>query len=177
MKYGLSEITIEKIRGVFEAFPEVERAILYGSRAKGNFKPTSDIDLTLYGDALTPDLRLTIASELDDLLLPYTIDLSIFDELYLAKLREHIERVGVVFYERKKQGAGMKKGWQTSTLGEILQKTETINPLQSPEVEFDYIDVSSVSNTTFHIEETQHLKGRDAPSRARRRPLARGRKQ
>ena len=111
MRYGLSEITIEKIQGVFEAFPEIETAILYGSRAKGNFKPTSDIDLTLYGDALTSDLRMTIASELDDLLLPYTIDLSIFAELNHAKLREHIERVGVVFYERKKQCTGMKVGW------------------------------------------------------------------
>ena len=62
----------------------------------------------------------------------------------------------------------MKEGWQTKTLGEILQKTETINPLQSPEAEFDYIDVSSVSNATFQIGETQRLKGRDAPSRARR---------
>jgi type I restriction enzyme S subunit len=62
----------------------------------------------------------------------------------------------------------MKNGWQIKTLGEVLQKTETINPLQSPEAEFDYIDVSSVSNTTFQIEETQRLKGKDAPSRARR---------
>jgi type I restriction enzyme S subunit len=62
----------------------------------------------------------------------------------------------------------MKKGWEIKTLGEILQKTETTNPLQSPDVEFDYIDVSSVSNTTFQIEETQRLKGKDSPSRARR---------
>lgn len=62
----------------------------------------------------------------------------------------------------------MKKGWQTKTLGEVLQKTETINPLQSPEAEFDYIDVSSVSNSTFEIEATQRLKGKEAPSRARR---------
>ncbi len=62
----------------------------------------------------------------------------------------------------------MKKGWQTKTLGEILEKTETVNPLQSPNTEFDYIDVSSVSNTTFEIEETQRLKGKDAPSRARK---------
>ena len=62
----------------------------------------------------------------------------------------------------------MKKGWQTKTLGEVLQKTETVNPLQSPNTEFDYIDVSSVSNATFQIEATQHLKGKDAPSRARK---------
>ena len=62
----------------------------------------------------------------------------------------------------------MKNGWATKTLGEVLQKTETVNPLQDPEAEFDYIDVSSVSNRTFQIEETQRLKGKDAPSRARR---------
>lgn len=63
---------------------------------------------------------------------------------------------------------GMKKGWQTKTLGDVLEKTETVNPLQTPNLEFDYIDVSSVSNTTFEIEVTQRLKGKDAPSRARK---------
>jgi len=100
MKYGLAETTVEKIRAVLARFSEVEKAVLYGSRAMGNFKTGSDIDLTLRGEALTPDLRSTIASELDDLLLPYTIDLSIFNELNHAELREHIERVGVLFYQR-----------------------------------------------------------------------------
>ena len=62
----------------------------------------------------------------------------------------------------------MKQGWEIKKLGDILQKTETINPLRFPEAEFEYIDVSSVSNTTFQIEGTQRLKGKDAPSRARR---------
>ena len=105
MNYGLPEATVDKICGVFARFPEVERAVLYGSRAKGNYKTGSDIDLTLYGEQLTSRLCATIASELDDLLLPYTIDLSVFDELNHAKLREHIERVGVVFYQRD-GGAG-----------------------------------------------------------------------
>jgi type I restriction enzyme, S subunit len=58
--------------------------------------------------------------------------------------------------------------WQTKTLGEVLLKTETVNPALAPDVEFDYIDVSSVSNETFAVEATQRLKGREAPSRARR---------
>jgi type I restriction enzyme S subunit len=62
----------------------------------------------------------------------------------------------------------MKAGWQTKTLGEVLEKTETVNPLQSPDAEFDYIDVSSVSNDTFEVAQTQRLKGKDAPSRARK---------
>jgi uncharacterized protein len=60
----------------------------------------SDIDLTLYGDKLTHSMYLQIVETLDELLLPYMIDLSIFEELHHANLEEHIQRVGVVFYER-----------------------------------------------------------------------------
>lgn len=104
MKYGLTETTIEKICAVLARFPDIEKAILYGSRAKGNFKTGSDIDLTLCGEAITPDLRSTIASELDDLMLPYTIDISVFHDIDHAKLREHIERAGVPLYERANPG-------------------------------------------------------------------------
>ena len=62
----------------------------------------------------------------------------------------------------------MKAGWKTKTLAEVLEKTETTNPLLKPDDEFDYIDVSSVSNQTFTINETQRLVGQDAPSRARK---------
>jgi uncharacterized protein len=100
MKYGLSEAIVTKICGVFARFPTIERAVLYGSRAKGNYKPGSDIDLTLYGENLTTSQLGDIAEELDDLLLPYMFDLSIFDHLGHSDLRDHIERVGQVFYEK-----------------------------------------------------------------------------
>ena len=119
MKYGLSETAIGKICAVFARFPAIEKAVLYGSRAKGNYKTGSDIDLTLYGEALTSDSLPATASALDDLHLPYTFDLSVFDELNHAKLREHIERVGVVFYERVIQGAAIKKGWIKTVLSEV----------------------------------------------------------
>lgn len=99
MKYGLPEDTIEKIKTVLARFPEVTRAVLYGSRAKGNPKPGSDIDLTLFGD-ITWDLCATIADTLDDLLLPYTIDLSVFALLKHPELEAHIERVGIIFYDK-----------------------------------------------------------------------------
>lgn len=104
MRFGLSETTVEKICNVFAGFPEIDKAVLYGSRAKGNFKNGSDIDLTLYGVSLSKDLRSTVACALDDLLLPYTIDLSVFDTLNHAELKGHIERVGVLFYERTSGG-------------------------------------------------------------------------
>ena len=100
MKYGLPEHTVDKICAVLAQHPEVERAVLYGSRAKGNYKPGSDIDLTLFGAALTSSQCATIVEALDDLLLPYCIDLSVFATLQHPALQAHIQRVGVEFYVR-----------------------------------------------------------------------------
>ena len=100
MKYGLSDKAIAQIQAVFAAFPEVDRAVLYGSRAKGNFKRGSDIDLTLYGRGLSLKTLHKIESDLDELLLPYKIDLSIFEQIADPEVIDHIHRVGVVFYEK-----------------------------------------------------------------------------
>lgn len=100
MPYGLSDGTIEQIRGVLARHPAVEKAMIFGSRVKGTFKPGSDIDLSLHGAALTVNELGDIDAELDDLLLPYTFDLLIFDTLGHPALREHIVRVGKVFYQR-----------------------------------------------------------------------------
>ena len=101
MKFGLPDSTFERICGVFADYPPVEKAVLYGSRAKGNYKNGSDIDLTLHGGAdLTRSVLYRIMDGLDDLLLPYTIDLSIFSDISDADVVEHIQRVGVTFYEK-----------------------------------------------------------------------------
>ncbi len=100
MKYGLTDETISKIQQVFSTFPEVEQAILYGSRAKANFKPSSDIDITFKGENMNLQILNKIEWQLDDLLLPYTFDLSIFRYLNNPDLREHVERVGVVVYQK-----------------------------------------------------------------------------
>lgn len=102
LRFGLKENTIHKICAVLSHYPQVDKAILYGSRAKGNYKNGSDIDLTLRsGKDLTLNMMLKIMDELDDLLLPYTIDLSIFDHISDPDVIEHIQRVGVTFYERR----------------------------------------------------------------------------
>ena len=103
MKYGLSDSTIQKICAVFAKYPPVERVILYGSRAKGNYKNGSDIDFTLCGGTdITQRVLYRIMDELDDLLLPYTIDLSIFNDIDDADVIEHIRRAGATFYEKGK---------------------------------------------------------------------------
>lgn len=97
---GLSRAECDSIHRVFQLYPQIKTVILYGSRAKSNFRPSSDIDLTLVGD-LDWSIFTEVENALDDLLLPYKIDLSMFDHLENSSLIEHIERVGLVFYRRK----------------------------------------------------------------------------
>ncbi len=103
LRFGLKETVVQNICAVLALHPQVEKAVLYGSRAKGNYKSGSDIDLTLFGGAdLTLNVLFKIMDELDDLLLPYTIDLSIFNNINDLDVIEHIQRVGLTFYEKNK---------------------------------------------------------------------------
>jgi predicted nucleotidyltransferase len=97
--FGLSEQTIEAIQKVLLKYPQVEKAVLYGSRAMGNFRPGSDIDLTLFGQSLDLSILHKIEDDLDDLLLPYKMDLSIYKQIKNPDFLDHIHRVGKVFYE------------------------------------------------------------------------------
>ncbi|OQX21201.1 MAG: hypothetical protein BWK80_34135 [Desulfobacteraceae bacterium IS3] len=97
--FGLEQSDIQAICAVFARYPQVKTAVLYGSRAKGNYKNGSDIDLTLCGGAdLTLNVLYRIMDELDDLLLPYTIDLSIYSLIGDPDVIAHIQRVGITFY-------------------------------------------------------------------------------
>jgi predicted nucleotidyltransferase len=104
MDYGLTETTINKLVSVFSACPQIEQVILYGSRAKGNFRNGSDIDLTIVGKSVTHSLQLRLENTLDDLLLPYKIDLSLLHEIENLDLLDHIKRVGVILYRRTAEG-------------------------------------------------------------------------
>lgn len=97
---GLSEAVLARLREVFAAAPGVEEAVLFGSRAKGVAGAGSDIDLALKGPGLSPHDLLRIANALDDLLLPYKIDLALYSQIDTPALREHIDRVGVTIFSR-----------------------------------------------------------------------------
>ena len=98
--HGLAPQTVEQIQGTLAHFPEVARAVLFGSRAKGTAWPGSDIDLALYGEGLDWRVLGRIEDELDDLLLPYTFSLLRHDTRTDSEVVAHIARVGVPFYQR-----------------------------------------------------------------------------
>jgi len=103
-RYGLSEATLLAMQQVLANHPEVEAAILYGSRALGRHRPGSDIDLTLVGETLTEQSLATIEADLDDLLLPWIVDLSSLSSIRHPALLLHIQRVGQVLYRRADPG-------------------------------------------------------------------------
>jgi predicted nucleotidyltransferase len=96
-RFGLTDSEQELIREVLRRHNEVTEAKIFGSRAKGNFQPNSDIDLALWGNIGFSTLA-TIAGELDELPLPYTFDVQAYESIRHQPLREHIDRVSQVFY-------------------------------------------------------------------------------
>jgi len=96
-KSGLPTVSIKAIQQVFQHYPAIQQAVIYGSRAKRNFHSGSDIYLTLKGE-LGHQQLLRIENELDDLMLPYKIDLSLYRQLDNPALLEHIEQVGRLLY-------------------------------------------------------------------------------
>lgn len=100
MRFGLKEIVVEQINALCQQYTGIEQVIIYGSRAKGNYKPGSDIDLTIVGDIDFSTL-LNLEDAIDELMLPYMIDLSIMKKIENPALIDHIQRVGQVFYQKQ----------------------------------------------------------------------------
>jgi predicted nucleotidyltransferase len=101
MRFGLSDETLETLNGFFQTRKNIQKVILYGSRAMGNYRAGSDIDITLIsgGDFSTGDL-MDLEGELADSGLPYFVDVSIFAKLTNKNFTDHINRVGKILYER-----------------------------------------------------------------------------
>lgn len=95
--FGLKEGELDRIRSVLAGYPTVEQVLVYGSRAKGTYRPGSDLDLVLVGAISHQELN-EIETELDDLLLPYPLDVSVHSRIENPALLDHINRVGRQLY-------------------------------------------------------------------------------
>ncbi|QOR73825.1 nucleotidyltransferase domain-containing protein [Cruoricaptor ignavus] len=100
MKFGLKDTTLEVLYSEFEKIPEIEKVVIYGSRAMGNYREGSDIDITLFGENVTNNTASALWGRFDDSSLPYLFDISVFHLLQSDSLKDHIERRGQVLYER-----------------------------------------------------------------------------
>jgi len=98
--FGLSQQALDALRALFATCGPVRRAIVYGSRAKGNFREGSDIDIALDAPDLPFDALLRLSTQIDDLMLPWQVDLAVVSQIDNPDLLAHIDRVGKVLWQR-----------------------------------------------------------------------------
>lgn len=99
MRFGLSETVIKELQDVFRRHANIEKVIIFGSRAKGNYRAGSDIDLAVVGKNIDYSQLLTILCQIEELELLYTIDLLDYQSKVGTPIGDHIDRVGQEFYK------------------------------------------------------------------------------
>ena len=96
MKLGLSEKHFQLIVETLKQ-ANIDRAMVFGSRAKGNWRENSDIDIAVFGEGVNVGL---LVAQLDELPMPYKFDIVDYNSINSCALREHIDRVGIEIYTK-----------------------------------------------------------------------------
>ncbi len=98
--YGLSDLVITDICSVFERHSNIQKVVIFGSRAKGNYSEGSDIDLAAIGDNISFNQLMDINIQIEDLGLLYKVDVVDYKKNLGTPIGDHIDRVGLLFYEK-----------------------------------------------------------------------------
>lgn len=152
MKFGLEQHIIDKLIAVFEQYPKVDKALVFGSRAKGNYRPDSDIDIAIKGQDLSTDDIIAISVAFEEKGITHKIDLINYHTIKEPELKGHIDRVGIEFYSR----------WKECRLGDYI---ETINGFAFKSTDFldsekpnslPIIKIKNVANGDVNIDGVHH---------------------
>ena len=101
MSFGISKNDIEYITEAIKKHPEVEKAVVFGSRAMGNFKNGSDVDIALFGDKVNFSVIAQIKDELqEESPMPYLFDIVDFTHSKSNGLKDHINQFGITLFCR-----------------------------------------------------------------------------
>ena len=111
MKFGLAQHIIDKLIAVFEENPKVDKALVFGSRAMGNYRPDSDIDIALKGQDLNTDAIIAMSVAFEEKGITHKVDLINYETINEPDLKDHIDRVGIEVYSR----------WKKVKLGALVQ--------------------------------------------------------
>ena len=104
--FGISRETTFLIHNVLARFPQIREVKIFGSRAMGNYRPGSDIDLAIFSNSLSHSDLMAILRELEDLELLYEIDCVNYYSIKEPALQEHIDLKGKTFYIGHSEGTG-----------------------------------------------------------------------
>ncbi len=102
-QFGLTVRDMTTIQSIFESYPEVETVLIFGSRAKGNYKLGSDVDLAIMNEGVSIKRMAQLRSDFEESSLPYVIDLVHFPKVDHQEFIDHISRVGAPFYKKSEK--------------------------------------------------------------------------
>lgn len=98
-KYGLSARNMKTIQDILNKYPDIETVYIFGSRATGSFKHGSDIDLAVTNEGVDNKTIGRIKGDFEESSLPYRVDIVSYPALSNKDLKDHIDRIGVLFYK------------------------------------------------------------------------------
>lgn len=101
-KTGINQNYLSELTAIFHKYSSVKTVSLFGSRAKGNYKPNSDIDLAILNNDVDRDEIFKIKSDLQDSNLPYSVELLAFHTISNKELADHILKFGIPIYDNGK---------------------------------------------------------------------------
>ncbi|NDL67839.1 nucleotidyltransferase family protein [Anaerotalea alkaliphila] len=97
--YGLKERDLDYIGKALKAIPSIVEGVIFGSRAMGNYKPGSDIDLAVKGEGVTRQEVIRLSDMLNEVYpIPFVVDVVHYDSIVSEGLKRHIDQVGCIVY-------------------------------------------------------------------------------
>jgi len=101
MEFGLRDEDLRYIISVIKGFAEIQQAVIFGSRAKGNYKVGSDIDIAIFGEGISFSTIASLHFRLEEeSCLPYFFDIVDYTHSSHTELKDHIHRVGKTIFKR-----------------------------------------------------------------------------
>jgi len=99
--YGLLDRDLRFIREAIKKYPEIDEAIIFGSRAMGNYKKGSDVDIALKGQNVNRRTVIRLADDLNEVYpLPYFFDVINYNDISNEELKKHIDSVGKTIFKQ-----------------------------------------------------------------------------
>ena len=102
MHYGLTEAQLQTIIAYLSCYPEIEEAVLFGSRALGSYKKASDVDIAIKGPQVTIFTAAALKSKLEDeTVIPYFFDIVPYPKVTHPEFLQHIDSYGISIYKQQ----------------------------------------------------------------------------
>lgn len=96
--YGINDASYEEMISLFKSFDSLDKVYIFGSRARGDYKEGSDIDLAIESK---DDIKLRLLNKLEDIRCILNFDVVDVNNIENEKLLMNIKKEGILIYRRE----------------------------------------------------------------------------